>query len=468
MKRKLRVFSPVLFVLLLPWPGQEVVGQCAALSTPEYKTGKISATLSGCLPLTVTVRNDLPGSTNTRYWMDYQGGPLMSDRLTTDSVQVFGEPGYYTIVQFSEKDGLKYLACTTIQVTDTLAPVVRAIPCANGSVQLEFDPNQPTPYPTYQVDWGDTEIKGYPGFGKKITYRYATPKTYAIRVRGVHTPGQCRGAVTRLNFVVPDQLVPASITEARMRDDTRLDLQIKDPLATELILQRGGIPDVFEPAGVTISRNQKTGTTTLQPGKNCFRLQPADSCLAQLRSEPVCTSDFAAAGTPDENTLSWTIDYRPPGLVATIQRDGTDWKDVTGLGETGSVTDRAFVCGRAVCYQLVVKYRDFTFYSLEECLTTPPDQCETRPPFFLPDAFSPNGDGLNDLLEVKDLISPEFTLTIYNSWGTVVFQSSDLQNGWDGRYRDRDAPPGTYAYALRYLDQEGRLRTKSGSVLLVR
>lgn len=469
MKRKSFEFSPLLFLLLLYFLGHEAAGQCAALATPDYKTGKISTTLSGCLPLNVLVRNDLPGATNKRYLLDYRGGPIVADSLTTDSVRVYRKPGFYTIVQFSEKAGQKYLACTTIEVTDTLAPTVRAIPCADGGVQLVFDPNQPTPYPTYQVDWGDTEIKGYPGFGKKITYRYAAPNTYAIRVRGVHTPGQCRGAVTRLNFMVSSDLSPPTIIEARMQDNIRLDLRLKkDSLATELILQKGNAAGIFDLVGTELDRDQKTVAATLEPGKNCFRLQPADSCLARLRSEPICASDFTAEGNPDENTLSWKIDYRPPGLVATVQKDGSDWKDVSSLGEVGSVTDREFVCGREVCYQLMVQYRDFTFYSAKKCLTVPDGQCDKRPPFFMPDAFSPNGDGLNDFLEVKGLRSAEFTLTVYDGWGTVVFQSADPGNSWDGRYRGQVAPVGTYAYALRYLDRSGEYLIRRGSVLLVK
>ncbi len=469
MERKFSAFSPLLFTLLLHFLGHEAAGQCAALSTPDYKTGKISATLSGCLPLNVVMHNDLPGATNTRYLLDYRGGPIVADSLTADSVRVYRKPGFYTIIQFSEKDGQKYLACTTVEVTDTLAPTVRAVPCANGGVQLVFDPNQPTPYPTYQVDWGDTEIKGYPGFGKKITYQYAAPQTYSIRVRGVHTPGQCRGAVTRLNFAVSKKLLPPVITEARMRDNVNLDLKLEeDSLATELILQKGNSAGVFDPIGNELDRDRKTVATTLEPGKNCFRLQPADSCLAQLRSEPICASDFSAEGNPDENTLSWKIDYRPPGLVAVIQRDGIDWKEITATDETGFVTDREFVCGREVCYQLVVKYRDFVFYSPQKCLTVPDDQCDKRPPFFMPDAFSPNGDGLNDFLEVKGLLTPKFTLTVYNGWGTVVFQSADPQNSWDGRYHGQAVPAGTYAYALRYLDRSGAYLTRKGSVLLMK
>ncbi len=469
MKSTPATFSPIFLVLILHFWTIQAMGQCAALATDGYEAGAISTTLSGCLPLNVAVHNDLPGATNTRYVYDYRGGQINPNSLTTDSIRVYQKSGFYSIVQISEKDGQKYLACTTVQVTDTLAPVVRAIACANGGVQLVFDPQQPTPYPTYQVDWGDTEIKGYPGFGRKITYQYATPKTYTIRVRGVHTPGQCRGAVTRLTFVVSENMTPPAITEGRMKSETNLDLQIRDSLATELILQKGSVDGTFDLTGQKLSENQKTAESTLELfAKICFRLQPADSCLAELRSRPVCASDFAVTGTADENTVSWKIDYRPPGIKAIIRKDGTDWKDVTDLGASGSIPDREFICGKEVCYQLVVTYEDFTFYSLKECLTVPIDDCVARPPFYLPDAFSPNGDGVNDVFEVQGVFSSEFEITIFNKWGLALFHSKDPATSWDGKFNNQSLPVGTYAYSVRYLDRSGKYLTKRGVLSLLR
>ncbi|MFB9295032.1 gliding motility-associated C-terminal domain-containing protein [Persicitalea jodogahamensis] len=461
--------SPILLAFILQLWAVRAMGQCAALATGEYKTGAVSTTLSGCLPLSVEVHNDLPGATNTRHLFDYRGGAVNPDSLTRDSIRVYQKPGFYTLVQFSEKDGQKYLACTNVQVTDTLAPAVRAIACANGGVQLVFDPKQPTLYPTYQVDWGDTEIKGYPGLGRKITYQYAAPKSYDIRVRGVHTPGQCRGAVTRLTFVVPENLNPPSIIEARMTSETKLDLQVRNSLATELILQKGSANGVFDLTGQKLGESQNTVESTLElPDKICFRLQPADSCLAELRSRPICASDFAVDGTAEENTISWKIDHRPPGIRAVIQKDGVDWEDVTSSGTSGSATDREFVCGREVCYQLVVNYGDFTFYSLEKCLTVPLDDCTVRPPFYLPDAFSPNGDGVNDILKIEGVLSPEFAITIYNKWGMALFHSEDPATSWDGKFNSQLLPAGTYAYSIRYLDRSGKYLVKRGAVYLLR
>ncbi len=471
MKGQFSVFSLVRNILFICLWTSAASGQCPA-SLPglgTYETGDASLTLSGCLPLNVVIRSGVPGATKVSTVFDYRGGTIAPQSLTSDSVHIYPKPGIYTIVQFAEKDSRRWVTCRTVEVRDTLAPEVRAIPCANGGVQLVFDTKQPTPYPTYQVDWGDTEIKGYPGLGRKISYTYAAPKTYTIRVRGVHTPGQCRGAVTRINFVSPETLVPPAITEARMLDETKLELKVQNSLKTDLHLRKGNANGVFEKTGGILDAEQKTVTSFLEPsGKYCFQLQPADSCLAALRSRPICAAEFGVAGQPDVNTLSWKIPDQTSGSTASILKDGVPWKDVSALGKEASLVDREFVCGNEVCYQLITKEGDFTFYSLKKCLTVPMDQCVARPPFYLPDAFSPNDDGINDLLVVQGVITTDFELSVFNLWGTVVFHTKDPAVAWDGKYKAQNAPGGSYAYAVRFRDVSGKYFTRRGVVFLLR
>lgn len=68
---------------------------------------------------------------------------------------------------------------------------------------------------------------------------------------------------------------------------------------------------------------------------------------------------------------------------------------------------------------------------------------------WIPDVFSPNGDGVNDSWELKGIERfPESELIIYNRWGNVVFYSKGYANAWDGSYEGTPAPGGNYAYQL--------------------
>jgi gliding motility-associated-like protein len=86
----------------------------------------------------------------------------------------------------------------------------------------------------------------------------------------------------------------------------------------------------------------------------------------------------------------------------------------------------------------------------------------------LPDAFTPNGNTLNDTFKAKGLFISEYTLTIYSRWGEVVFQSNSLEEGWDGQYQNTEAPTGKYVYAVRVKDSTGRFYSKEGTVFLIR
>ncbi len=73
----------------------------------------------------------------------------------------------------------------------------------------------------------------------------------------------------------------------------------------------------------------------------------------------------------------------------------------------------------------------------------------------LPNAFSPNQDGFNDVLQVLCSECEQFiSLTIYNRWGEVIFNVSNYDQGWDGKYLNEDMPIGSYAYILRYNEDE--------------
>ena len=93
---------------------------------------------------------------------------------------------------------------------------------------------------------------------------------------------------------------------------------------------------------------------------------------------------------------------------------------------------------------------------------------QARSRLFVPDAFSPNGDGINDRFEVKGETLPgTIRLIIYNRWGEVLFSAED-QEGWDGTARGQPAPSGLYTYRIELNEQGGPPTVKRGTVLLIR
>jgi gliding motility-associated-like protein len=86
----------------------------------------------------------------------------------------------------------------------------------------------------------------------------------------------------------------------------------------------------------------------------------------------------------------------------------------------------------------------------------------------LPQAFSPNADGNNDILRVKGYGIDNMTLKIFNRNGQLVYMTTDSSEGWDGNHKGKVVNPGTYVWMLNYKLINGSTGTKSGSTTLIK
>jgi len=87
---------------------------------------------------------------------------------------------------------------------------------------------------------------------------------------------------------------------------------------------------------------------------------------------------------------------------------------------------------------------------------------------FIPDAFSPNGDGANDVLYVRGDCIKTMDFVIYDRWGNKMFESNSPSIGWDGTYNGKAMNTGTYVYLLNAEMYNGTSYGKKGNVALVR
>ncbi|GAB4251235.1 MAG: hypothetical protein Kow0027_15100 [Saprospiraceae bacterium] len=86
---------------------------------------------------------------------------------------------------------------------------------------------------------------------------------------------------------------------------------------------------------------------------------------------------------------------------------------------------------------------------------------------FLPTAFSPNGDGVNDLFRLRGTLPEDLLITIYNQWGEVLYQSENPDFAWDGTRKGLPVHSGTYTYVLE-IRNGNSTQLQSGHVTLLR
>jgi gliding motility-associated-like protein len=98
------------------------------------------------------------------------------------------------------------------------------------------------------------------------------------------------------------------------------------------------------------------------------------------------------------------------------------------------------------------------------------DIFSTSPEFYVPNAFTPDGDGRNDYFT---LIAPGLQLMrffrVYNRWGQLVYDKPISHgNGWDGTFNGKPLASGTYVWMVQGIDYQGKTISKKGTVTLIR
>jgi len=152
---------------------------------------------------------------------------------------------------------------------------------------------------------------------------------------------------------------------------------------------------------------------------------------------------------------SITLNARVPSVTNYLWQDGsTDYTqqvDTSGLYWVQLTDD--FGCTKKASINITVR-------GCENCH------------LFIPSAFTPNGDGLNDIFKTtpqcKYIGLRSFDLRIYNRWGQLVFRTHDINQGWNGMYKNQEAEPGVYVYVVNYTLLQNEPLQQRGTVTLIR
>ncbi len=138
------------------------------------------------------------------------------------------------------------------------------------------------------------------------------------------------------------------------------------------------------------------------------------------------------------------------------------WSPVTGLNCTDCPSPLAAPYTYTV-YTLTVNY--LSDCSVSQSVTVYVGNGED---FYAPNAFTPNGDGNNDVFTMYGFGLSKLNLKIFNRWGEKVFDSSNQWQGWDGTYKGENQNPGVYTYYAEGVYLNGKTREKEGTVTLIR
>jgi gliding motility-associated-like protein len=165
----------------------------------------------------------------------------------------------------------------------------------------------------------------------------------------------------------------------------------------------------------------------------------------------ICLQDLISFNnTSSDNTSSWFWNF-DDGTISESKNPAPHlFLSVTGskIFNVTLIVENSIGCQDTALTQIT---------KLQSCFTA------------VPNALTPNGDGLNDYLFPANVIdATDLEFRIFNRFGQLMFESRDTTHKWDGRVNRQMQPAGTYIWTLGYTDHSGRKMNQTGSIVLIR
>ncbi|WP_375417497.1 gliding motility-associated C-terminal domain-containing protein [uncultured Hymenobacter sp.] len=249
------------------------------------------------------------------------------------------------------------------------------------------------------------------------------------------------------------------------------------PASSQLVFSRslgGQAPQVLGQPTSAAALRDSTQLSTLLAQPPCYLVRLADQCgnAAATASNAACPALLRAEAVPASPDpavrLSWTTPTgpdpaQPPRYrLLLLNAAGNELRAVPVSGN--SYLDQTLPPeGQTLRYRLEVSGLGLsapTFSNLAAVV---------RPVrIAVPNAFTPNGDGLNDVLEIKGRFLRSFLFTVFDRNGQEVFRATDRAQTWDGRIGGRAPVNGAYVWRLSLSDEAGQLVQQTGTVTILK
>jgi gliding motility-associated-like protein len=143
-----------------------------------------------------------------------------------------------------------------------------------------------------------------------------------------------------------------------------------------------------------------------------------------------------------------------------------EWTPPAGLNNPG-INNPVASPDQTTEYTLLVSNDGGCFNGGSVLIVVINPECD-EPNIFVPSAFTPNGDGENDLLYVRSNVVEQLEFVIYNRWGQKVFETTDQVIGWDGTFKNELLAPDVYAFFVKAKCFNGGEFFKKGNITLLR
>jgi gliding motility-associated-like protein len=433
---------------------------------------EFTGNMNVCVGSSVTLNDASNGFGTTINQWNWNMGDGVGTATSQNTTYTYGAAGTFTVTHRAIND----IGCfddvthtVIVAAPPTAAFTVGATRCVN--VPVTFTNNSTIPSGTI-VKWtwnfGDpaSPANVVVNTGAAQTHTYANPGTYTVTLQ-VESALGCVSTVSSQTITIYRTIADFTINATPTCINTNVSFT-----------------DASTGGGSSLNTWQwnfgAAGTSSLQA--------PAPVSFTSAGTVNVTLTATSAAGCIGTATKPVTIlaPLATPSINcvdSSFDRVTFGWAAVTGAtGYQVSVNGGAFtnpssgatgtthqVTGLAANTSVAITVRALGTLACQQSSATV--NCKTTLPVlevYIPNTFTPNGDGKNDIFKVYNNYLKSVTMKVFNQWGELIFTSTDPGKGWDGTSKGKLQPTGVYVYVVNVVLLDGTAVNRKGSINLIR
>lgn len=458
-----------------------------------------------CENYTVEGVNNSLGNFLEFQWDMGDGTVLEEENITYD----YDDIGMYT-VSLSIEDlicNVSDESSVQITITDEVAAFITngdEVGCAPLSIDFN---NNSVGASSYSWDFGD----GTPSnIGENTSHIYATPGIYIVTL-SVEGDGGCTGIdeATSLVEVLPPPVLEPSFDNIQLGACNELTVDLTNTSIGDIDNYSWDLGDGNASVAenlIHVYNGEGTYTITLTVSEDFCGVEESISQTVAIEDYeefelgeniPLCYYSPAVAinaGLGGQNaSYSWSTNEETQSISVTeagiysveVELNGCTFQDAVQVSIAPEISiEKTEVLCKGAAHSIEIPYLggsnhfwittdesdiytniindglyEFTFtdaYGCEQAGSIDVILQDNEPTIFIPNAFTPNGDGLNDVFKPVNANLDEYSFKVYNRWGNVVFETEDTDDYWQGEQLEGNGnegyyvPVGVYTYEIRY------------------
>ncbi|MBD80167.1 MAG: hypothetical protein CL840_14735 [Crocinitomicaceae bacterium] len=256
-----------------------------------------------------------------------------------------------------------------------------------------------------------------------------------------------------------------------IRADTTQNICLGDTIqiSVQSLIPNDTLTTLWKPYQFIIGRNDTSHILVNPPTDKTYRVDVenrikclvTDSVLVKVSKLDIAAGQIVSSKDTILKNQSSNLQALPQGFSYT-------WTPGYGLSSTNTSSTIASP-DTTTTYDVDIYDSDNEKCRVKKSITIVVEELHCEEPWlFIPNSFSPNQDGKNEVFYFRGNHISEFNLKVYNRWGELVFETNDPSKGWDGMYKGKTAQSDVYVYQVHATCLDGQVFEKKGDVTLIR